>query len=83
MYRVVQFFTDLQDKGYAYREGDTYPREGLTPSKERIAELSSPSNRRGVKLIEEVEETAEKPEKADSDGDKKAVKTRKKITKEG
>ena len=83
MYKVIQFFTDLQDKGYAYRVGDTYPRGGMTPTKERIAELSSTSNKRGVKLIEEVEEAAEKPEKADSDGDKKAVKTRKKKTKEG
>ena len=83
MYKVIRYFTDLTDADRAYRVGDTYPREGLTPSKERIAELSSPSNRRGVKLIEEVEEAAEKPEKADSDGEKKAVKTRKKKTKEG
>lgn len=60
MYKVIQFFTDLQDKGYAYRVGDTYPREGLTPSAARINELLNGTNRRHLKLIEEVDEKASK-----------------------
>jgi hypothetical protein len=65
MYRVVQFFTDLQDKGYAYRVGDTFPREGLTPSTARINELLNGTNRRHLKLIEEVEEKASKVDETD------------------
>ncbi len=65
MYRVVQFFTDLQDKGYAYRVGDTYPREGLTPSTARINELLNGTNRRHLKLIEEVDEKASKVDETD------------------
>ena len=53
-YKVVHFFTDLQDGNYAYKVGDTYPREGLEPSKDRIRELSSPFNGQMRVLIEEV-----------------------------
>lgn len=54
MYKVIKFFTDLQDEDHAYHEGDFFPREGLKVTPERIAELSSASNRRGVPLIIEV-----------------------------
>ena len=50
-------FTDLQDKEYAYHVGDIYPREGLSPTDERIAELASSKNRQGVPLIKAVKET--------------------------
>ena len=53
MYKVIKDFTDAQDK-HTYFTGDTYPREGVTPSKERIAELASTDNKRGEILIEEV-----------------------------
>lgn len=53
-YRVIKMFTDLQDKEYAYRVGDTYPRKGLSPTDERIAELSSSRNRQGKPLIEAI-----------------------------
>lgn len=53
-YKVIKYFTDLQDNNYAYHVGDTYPREGIDPKPSRIAELSSASNRRGVPLIELV-----------------------------
>lgn len=56
MYKVVKFFTDLQDNDYPYEVGSTYPREGLSVSEERIRELSSKSNRQGTALIEEVRE---------------------------
>jgi hypothetical protein len=55
-YRVIKMFTDLQDKEYAYQVGDTYPREGLSPTDERIAELSGSRNRQGKPLIEAIPE---------------------------
>lgn len=64
-YRVINMFTDLQDKEYAYQVGDTYPREGLSPTDERIAELSGSRNRQGKPLIEAIiEEPAVKAPKA-------------------
>lgn len=65
MYRVIKFFTDLEDANHAYEVGDTYPREGLTVSDARIAYLASDSNRQYEPVIEKVEEEKpeEKPEK--------------------
>ena len=71
MYKVVQFFHDLQDSTttkdgtvyHAYNVGDTYPRRGYDPSEDRIKELSGKDNIRGVPLIEPVGEQ-EKSEKA-------------------
>ena len=60
MYRVIKSFTDLQDNNYAYYEGDTFPHNGVEVGAERIAELASDKNRRGIPLIEEV---AEKPKR--------------------
>lgn len=57
MYRVIKYFTDLQDKGYAYDAGDFYPRVGLEPSPERIKELSSKKNARKEILIVEVQDS--------------------------
>ena len=60
MYKVIEYFTDLQDNGYAYNTGDIFPREGLEVSEERFAELASSNNKRRKPLIEEIpEETAE------------------------
>jgi hypothetical protein len=60
MYKVIKYFTDLQDNGYAYNTGDIFPREGFEVSKERFAELASSKNKRRKPLIEEIpEETAE------------------------
>lgn len=64
MYRVLEFFHDLEDKTetkngtiYAeYEENDIYPREGFKPSEKRIDELLSGNNKRGIKLIEKVDE---------------------------
>lgn len=50
---------DLKDNDYIYKKGDTYPREGLKPTKKRIEELSSTKNKIGEVLIEKVEETVE------------------------
>lgn len=60
MYKVVSYFTDLQDANHPYNIGDTYPRNGLTVTAERIAELAGKSNLRGIPLIEEVQEKADK-----------------------
>ena len=56
MYRVLKYFTDLQDDRHPYHVGETFPRKDLKVSKERIAELASDKNKRGEPLIEEVVE---------------------------
>lgn len=53
-YKVVRYFTDLCDDCFAYHTGDTFPREGASVSAERLKELSTKSNRRGVPLIQKV-----------------------------
>ena len=60
MYKVIKYFTDLQDNNYAYYVGDKFPHNGVEVGAERIAELSSDKNLQGVPLIEEV---AEKPKR--------------------
>ena len=64
MYKVIKFFTDLQDDDHAYNAGDTFPREGMTVTKARLEELAGAGNRRGCPLIEKVAE--EKPEPAEA-----------------
>ena len=56
MYKVIKFFTDLQDNNYPYEVGSTYPRKGLSVTAERIAELSGSNNRQKTALIKEVSE---------------------------
>lgn len=60
MYKVINYFTDLEDNNHVYNPADpscnTYPREGLKPTDERIAELSGKDNKQGKPLIEKVEE---------------------------
>lgn len=56
MYKVIVRFTDLQDNNHLYEVGDTYPREGYSPSAWRYRELSSTKNKRGVVLIEKESE---------------------------
>lgn len=55
-YKVINYFTDLQDNNHAYNVGDTFPRKGKEVSKERLTELSNTSNRQGKPLIERVDE---------------------------
>lgn len=54
MYRVIKYFTDLQDDNHPYKEGDTFPRKGLKVSNARIAELSGDGNKQHCPLIEKV-----------------------------
>ena len=55
MFKVIKFFTDLQDHNHAYRVGDIFPRKGLKVSEDRLIELSTSQNKRGIPLIEAVE----------------------------
>lgn len=70
MYKAIELFTDLQDDNYRYDVGDEYPRQGLKPTKKRINELLSDSNRRHRPVIEEVVEEDKKA--APKKGGKKA-----------
>ena len=63
MYRVIKSFTDLQDNNYAYYVGDTFPHNGVEVGAERIAELASDKNRRGIPLIEEIAENPKRTRK--------------------
>ena len=54
MYKAIIAFTDLQDANHIYHTGDTYPRDGLDPSQERIDELSGSANKVGCPLIAKV-----------------------------
>ena len=53
-WRVKVRFIDLQDGNHRYIAGDTFPRDGVEVSSERIEELATDKNRRGIALIEEV-----------------------------
>ncbi len=59
MYKVINFFTDLQDFRHPYKVGDTYPRHGRTVSEERLQELASDQNKQGRALIEFVADEVE------------------------
>lgn len=51
IYKAIEYFTDLQDNGYAYNVGDVYPRKGYKPSEERIQELTTTNNKRHMVFI--------------------------------
>ena len=60
MYKVISYFTDLQDFNHPYKVGDEFPRLGLKVSDKRLEELASNKNKQGKPLIKKVEETKEK-----------------------
>ena len=64
MYRAIEYFEDLADNRHAYEAGDVFPRDGMEVSDERIEELATDANRRGVPLIEKVEEKPKSATKA-------------------
>lgn len=76
-YIVVKKFTDKDDK-HKYAAGDRYPFRGFA-KKERLEELSTKNNARGVVLIEaKVEAKAEtKVKKTESVEEKKETKEEK------
>lgn len=61
MYKVIEYFEDLQDNSFAYNVGDEYPRKGLEVTKGRIEELATTQNRRKIPLIKKVEKKSRKP----------------------
>ena len=63
MYKVIKYFTDMQDNNFAYNIGDEYPRKGMSVLPSRIKELASNKNRQGCPLIEEIPEVEEAPKK--------------------
>lgn len=78
MYKVIKLFNDLQDNRYEYCVGDTYPRKGVKPSKERIAELLGSENLQGQPLIEEIEEEPKAEEEPEVEVKTKPTRQRKK-----
>jgi hypothetical protein len=56
MYKVISFFTDLQDFNHPYKVGDVFPRQGMNVSEERLKELAGSRNKQGKPLIEKIEE---------------------------
>lgn len=90
MYKVIKYFTDLQDNNHAYNVGDIFPHDGMEVTENRIKELSTDINRRHMPLIEEVAETEtaepfenlmnppEEPEEAPEEEPEEAVEATKK-----
>lgn len=66
MYKVLVRFMDLQDENHIYEQGDTFPRNGVKVSADRINELASYDNKIGCPLIEKV---SRKRVKKDADTD--------------
>lgn len=64
MYKVIKFFTDLQDNEYPYKAGDIFPRSGMTVTEGRLEELAGSNNKQGVPLIKLVEEKPKAPKRA-------------------
>lgn len=77
-YIVKVGFDDLQDNEYRYEPGDIYPREGIEPTEERINELSTENNKRGVQLITAIKTAKNDTEKAKEDTQKPTEATKKK-----
>ena len=63
VYKVIEYFEDLQDNGRPYNVGDVFPVDGNTVTAERIAELASTQNRRRIPLIEEIKENPKRVRK--------------------
>ncbi len=77
MYKVIEYFTDNQDNGYAYNVGDEYPRQGYEPSAERIQELTTTNNKRHMVFIKPIdnENSEEDRETAETVADVEAEET--------
>lgn len=83
MYKVIRFFTDLQDNKHPYNVGDIYPRDGLIVSKKRIEELAGPNNRQRRPLIKLVEEETPQKEEGPKTQPKEDPKSERKPRKRG
>lgn len=87
MYRVINFFTDLQDAEHPYNVGDKFPRDGMDVTLDRLTELSGSDNKQGRPLIEfipdepvhtEKEEEINQPEEPAEQPVEKPKRSRKK-----
>lgn len=69
LFVVVKSFTDLQDGKRPYKPGSFYPRKGLEPDDERLAELATSDNDHGEPFIMRVVEYVkpEVPEKVEDE----------------
>lgn len=56
MYTVLHTFYDLKDCEHLYNAGESYPRDGYTPTDERVEELLTERNRMGKPMIQAVSE---------------------------
>lgn len=65
MYKVIHYFTDLQDFNHPYNVGDIFPRNGLKVSEDRLKELSTSKNRQKKPLIMLISEEKTKYKKTD------------------
>ncbi|WP_105156861.1 hypothetical protein [Streptococcus suis] len=76
-YITIDLFIDTDDDRVEYPIGALYPREGYTPSKERIDSLLSGDNARGVPLIKQIIELPAKttiPSDAENELTRDAIK---------
>lgn len=55
MYKVIHYFTDLQDFNHPYDVGDVFPRQGVSVTEERLKELSGGNNKQKKPLIKCIE----------------------------
>lgn len=55
MYKAIIAFTDLKDGNHSYLTGDEYPREGYSPTEQRVKELLSSTNKLGEPVIKYIE----------------------------
>ena len=74
MFRVIEYFEDLQDNNRPYNVGDIFPYDNREISTERLTELSTAQNRRKIPLIKEVEQAPETVVKKNNKGKKTAKK---------
>ena len=58
-YKVIHYFTDLQDFNHPYNVGDVFPRIGMNVTEDRLKELSSNKNKQGKRLIEKIDDEVE------------------------
>ena len=58
MYIVTRPFTDLSDNNRMYKVGDTYPAEGVKPTKARVKELLTGNNKNRKVYLSEVADPA-------------------------
>lgn len=61
MYKVIKGFADMLDNGFVYKAGDIFPRDRVDVTDQRIAELSSFSNRVGEPLIKAENKAVKEP----------------------